>query len=68
MPDCPGSAYHVSLVGSGSEEHTQLSLKYYADEDFRLDWSKSFPDEPLPQHDEPPFDRDRLLPQADWLT
>lgn len=52
MPDCPGSAYHVSLVGSGSEEHTQLSLKYYADEDFRLDWSKSFPDEPLPQHDE----------------
>lgn len=68
VPDHPDSAYHVSLVGSGSEEHTQLYLKYYADEDFRLHWAKEFPDEPLPRQEEPPFDRDRLLPQADWLT
>lgn len=59
----PDSAYHVSLVDSGSEADTQNYLRYYADEDARGYWRKDFPDEELPPRETPPFDRDRLLPQ-----
>jgi hypothetical protein len=41
-------------------------LKYYADEDARRDWLKDFPDYDMPVHENPPYDRDRDLPQAEW--
>jgi hypothetical protein len=41
-------------------------LKYYADEDARRDWLKDFPDYDIPVHENPPYDRDRDLPQAEW--
>jgi hypothetical protein len=59
----PDSACHLQLLGSGSEEDNQLYLKYYADDDFRRHWRKDFPNEPIPAHEDPPYDRDRLLPK-----
>jgi hypothetical protein len=52
------------LTGSGSTEDTDLYLKYYASEDLRRQWAADFPGDEMPEHEEPPFDRDCYLPQA----
>lgn len=62
----PDSAYHIQLLSGGGEEDNQLYLKYYADEDWRRDWHKDWPDDPIPAHEDPPYDRDRLLPKPDY--
>lgn len=59
----PGN-WHIDLVGSGSEEHTELWLRHYADEADRAMWAADFPDDVIPEHVDPPHDRDRHLPQA----
>lgn len=64
FPENPGYAYMLDLTGSGSAEDMQIYLKYYADEDFRSRWSKDWPEDPMPPHEDPPFDRDRMLPQS----
>jgi hypothetical protein len=66
LPDYPGSASHVDLLGGGSETDTYLYLKYYAEEDFRQKWLADFPDDKMPAHENPPYDRDRHLPTAGW--
>jgi hypothetical protein len=66
LPYFPGSATHVDLLGTGSDAHTYMYLKYYADEDWREKWLADFPDYELPAHEDPPYDRDRLLPQPDY--
>lgn len=66
MPLAANSAYHIELLGSYSEEDMQLFLKYYADDDFRRQWRKDWPDDPIPVHEDPPYDRDRLLPKPDY--
>ena len=66
---CGDSACHIDLVSSGSEEDNELYLRYYADEETRRDWLKDWPDDIMPAHEQPPFDRDRHLPsrdQAQW--
>jgi hypothetical protein len=60
------SAYTIDLLSSGSEEDTRLYLKYYADEEWRRDWHEQFPDDVIPPHEDPPYDRDRLLPKATY--
>ena len=60
------SACHMSPLGGCSEEDMQLYLKYYADEQWRDDWQKQHPEEPLPDQEDPPYDRDRFLPQPDY--
>ena len=60
------SAYHIQLLGSYSEEDMVLYLKYYADEDWRRQWHKDWPNDPIPAHEYPPYDRDRLLPKPDY--
>jgi hypothetical protein len=65
LPYDEDSAYHIDLLGSGSEEDLQLYLKYYADEEERGRWLKDFPDVAMPDHEHPPYDRDRYLPQAE---
>jgi hypothetical protein len=60
------SACHYQLLSSGAEEDTFLYLKYFADEAWREWWHKDFPDDPIPDHEDPPYDRDRLLPQATY--
>ena len=66
MPMVAGSAWHIQLLGSYSEEDMLLFLKYYADDDFRRQWHKDWPKDPIPAHEAPPYDRDRLLPKADY--
>ena len=65
MPEDPSYAYHIDLVGSGSEEDIQLYLKYYASNKDRREWLKDWPTDPLPDREKPPYDRDRRLPTAE---
>ena len=64
FPENPSYAYMIDLTGSGSEEDNQTYLKYYADEQYRRQWAHDWPDDTIPEHEEPPFDRDRFLPQS----
>ena len=48
QPEDRGCAWHVDLIGGGSEEDVELYLKYYADEDERRSWAHEWPDDPLP--------------------
>ncbi len=66
LPMDEDSAWHIDLLGSGSEEDTQLYLKYYADEDFRREWHKDWPGEVIPDHEDPRYDRDHYLPQPSY--
>ncbi len=61
MPSEAGYNCTYDLVSSGSEEDTQAWLKFYADEETRQQWAKDFPEDVLPQHATPPYDRDRHL-------
>ena len=51
-PDFPDDAGKSLLV----------YLTYYADHETRERWSKEFPEDPMPAHQDPPFNRDDLLP------
>lgn len=66
LPMAANSAYHIQILGSCSEEDMQLYLKYYADEDWRRQWHKDWPKDLIPPHEDPAYDRDRLLPKADY--
>jgi hypothetical protein len=60
------SACHLDILGGGSEEDIYLHLKYYADEEWRADWARSFPGYEVPPHEDPPYDRDRHLPRPTY--
>ena len=64
FPENPSYAYMIDLTGSGSDTDNQTYLKYYADEEHRRRWAQDWPDDPMPEQEEPPFDRDRFLPQS----
>ena len=64
FPENPSYAYMIDLTGSGSDEDNRIYLKYYADEEHRRQWANDWPDDALPDHEAPPFDRDRFLPQS----
>ena len=64
FPENPSYAYMIDLTGSGSEEDNRTYLKYYADEEYRRQWAHDWPDDRMPEHEQPPFDRDRFLPQS----
>jgi hypothetical protein len=67
-PDFPvgsGWNHHLDLLSSGSDEDTFQYLKYYADEEYRAQYAQDWPDDPMPAHVDPPYDRDRRLPQAE---
>lgn len=64
FPQNPGYAYVIDLTGSGSAEDMQVFLKHYADEVYRKRWARNWPDDPMPEHEDPPFDRDSRLPQS----
>jgi hypothetical protein len=66
MPMDAYSAHHIDLLSSGSEEDTYLYMKHFADEKTRRDWMESFPDYEMPEHVDPPYDRDRRLPRATY--
>jgi hypothetical protein len=62
IPENPNFACHIDLVGTGSMNDVQLYLKYYADEEERQRWATDWPDDTIPPHENPPYDRDRHLP------
>src|SRR5262245_49856701 len=64
FPENPSYAYLLDLTGSGSEEDNQIYLKHYADEEQRKHWALDWPDDSIPGHEDPPFDRDQHLPQS----
>lgn len=64
FPENPSYAYMIDLTGSGCDEDNQIYLKYYADDEYRRRWASDWPDDSLPDHEDPPFDRDRFLPQS----
>jgi hypothetical protein len=66
LPLAANCMCHIQLLGGCSEEDMQLYLKYYADDDFRRQWQKDWPEDPIPAHEDPPYDRDRLLPKPDY--
>jgi hypothetical protein len=68
MPLDNFSTWHTDLLGSGSEEDIYLYLKYYADDATRHQWSTDFPDDKMPDQEEPLFNRDHHLPQANDST
>jgi hypothetical protein len=61
-----GGAWHINILGGGSLEDIALHLKHYADEEFRRSWQAEWPDDDMPAHEDPPHDRDRLLPAPRW--
>ena len=66
LPMAANSACHIQLLGSGSDEDNLLYLKYYADDAWSQQWHKDFPSDPIPRHEDPPYDRDRVLPKPDY--
>lgn len=66
LPPAANAACHIQPLGGCSEEDNQLYLKYYADEAWRRQWHKDFPKDPIPEHEDPPYDRDRLLPKMNY--
>jgi len=68
LPLSENAACHIPLLGSGSEESTLLYLKFYADEREREAWLEDFPGDTVPEHEDPPYKRDHLLPKATYSS
>lgn len=64
FPENASYAYMIDLTGSGSDEDNQVYLKYYADDQQRQRWAQDWPDDVIPDHEDPPFDRDAYLPKS----
>ena len=58
-----GFTTHLTLVSGGAKPETNTYLRYYADEGTRARWKREWPDDEMPPREQPPYDRDRLLPQ-----
>jgi hypothetical protein len=55
--------YLIECAGIGTYEGTQIFLRYYADVERRREFSREYPNVPIPKRENPPSDRDRFLPQ-----
>ena len=53
---------HVTVLHPGDDADDRLYLKYFADEEWREHWLKDYPGYAMPPHEDPPFNRDILLP------
>jgi hypothetical protein len=62
----PHGNTHLDIIGSGSDEDITLGLRFYDDDQYRTRWAKDFPDYELPPREKPPYDRDRLMPKANY--
>ncbi len=65
QPENPNGAYHIDLVGSGSEEDIYKYLKYYADDEERQSWLQDIPEDDMPEHVNAPYHRDGQLPRRE---
>ncbi len=62
LPIDTGWTCHLDILGGCSDEDLQLRLKYYADDMDREMWRTDFPEDTIPAHLDPPYDRDSILP------
>jgi hypothetical protein len=56
---------HLEISRYGApdgESGTQVYLRYYADPSERKRWHREFPQDPLPPHQDPPYQRDLWMP------
>jgi hypothetical protein len=53
---------HVPMLHLEDDQDLTLYLKHYADDEERSFWAKHLAPRPLPAHEDPPYDRDQLLP------
>jgi hypothetical protein len=60
-----GGTWHMSPIGSCTDEDTAIFLKYYASEKERRRWQEEFVTDPLPPHCPLPYGRDRNLPRPE---
>jgi hypothetical protein len=67
LPMGSGGTWHLSPIGSGSEEDNEIYLRYYADDEYREMWHRNF-GAVLPPREKPPCDRDRFLPGHEPLA
>jgi hypothetical protein len=65
-PQNSRASCHIDILGGCSEEDLQLRLKYYMEEEERLDWAAEFPEEAIPPKEPLPYDRDRHLPEPEY--
>jgi hypothetical protein len=61
-PDDDKTVAHIDILGGCSNEDIMNRMKYYADEDERESYASEYPEDGIPDHVDPPFDRDRFLP------
>jgi len=52
---------HIDILGGWSQEDTELFLRHYADEETRQEWASDY-GKTIPEHVDPPYDRDQFLP------
>jgi len=57
----------LDLLGGGTDEDLRVWLTYFASDDEREWWSECLSAEhaPIPEHEEPPYARDRLIPRRE---
>jgi len=56
----------MSVLGlAENDDGSETYLKYYADESACEQWATDFPDDPLPAHEDPSYDRDQGLPKPE---
>jgi hypothetical protein len=65
LPSNSGWNCHVAIdeYGTPAEDGLQIYLRFYASEMDRQLWTDDDPDQHLPPHEEPPFNRDHRLPR-----
>ena len=61
-PEDADGAWHLDLAAIGNEEGIRTWLRYYANEQTREHWRRDWPEDDIPEHQDPPYDRDRHLP------
>lgn len=53
---------HVTVLHPGDDADDELYLKYFADDEWRKFWQQDHPTYVMPTREDPPFNRDYLLP------
>ena len=61
---CRNGGWFHDFVGSGSDEHQAIYLRYYATDEERVRHTRDWPKTPLPAKTPRPFNRDWRLPKG----
>jgi hypothetical protein len=63
FPRGPVGTATSTFSAPAATRYNQLYLKYYADEDYRQRWHQDWPNDGIPPHEDPSYDRDSKLPK-----